>query len=539
MEQTAQQLAIAELARRELAQRKLIHFARFVMPNYQVARCHAVLAEKLEQVERGECNRLIVNFPRRHGKSLLVSQLFPAWCLGRNPRLKFVQCGYAENLTIIHSQKARDVVQGRSFNLLWPELKYRKGKWEPTQMQSMHEWGTAQGGNYYAVGVGGGLAGRGYSVGIIDDPLRGRKEAGSILLRSRVSEWFKSVFYPAQDSDDIRPNAAIIIVMTRWHVNDLAATVQELGEDGYGEHWDVLSMPAIDNDGQALWPERWPLEKLNRIRATIGSREFAAQYQQSPKHSEGNILDSSKLLMVDRETAMKWKYTKQVRRWDLAFSDKKDSDYVAGMRMGLTTDGKRVLMHLKHFQKRWPLAKGEIVAQALEDGVDVICAIEANGTQLGYFDDVKADERMMSRMVVSDKPEGTKEMRASVWGSRLEDNNHSKQEGPVWCIIDSRWNDALFDQMDEFAPNCEHDDIVDSISGGWGILGGETGAIQDASKIMTGTRSNATNMPQFIPRTFTPSKLMTPIEPETQAQQKARLAAEKSVYESRFGEWGK
>jgi predicted phage terminase large subunit-like protein len=152
-----------------------------------------------------------------------------------------------------------------------------------------------------------------------------------------------------------------------------------------------------------------------------------------------------------------------VRAWDLAFSDKESADFLAGCKMGIDRAGNRYILHLIRVKGRWTEGKLKIIETALSDGSNVTCSIESNGTQLGYFYDIQADTRMRSRRVVSDKPQGDKEMRASMWGSRLCDRIVKCVRGP--------WNQMLFDQMDYFPSAGEHDDLVDSVSAGWAQLG--------------------------------------------------------------------
>ena len=469
---TDQQLEwLAKEAVRERARRKLIRFCEYIDPNYVASSSHIALASALERIESGEISRLIVNFPRRHGKSRLVSQMLPCWAMGRNPYLKIVQTGYAESLTVDHSRKARDILASNRFNEVFPDVHHNPAtegqRTIATARQTAHEWGTTQGGNYYAVGVGGGLSGRGFSIGIIDDPLKDRFEAASKLKRDRVWDWYRSAFYPAQDSDHIRQRAAIIICMTRWDVDDLTYRVQQITEDLEDklENWTVLSMPAVtDSAGngcdftnptaKALWPERYPLRILKRIREVIGQREFSAQFQQSPRPQDGNTLDSSKLIMINEDQLPVLEM--QCRMWDLAFTDTKGSDFVSGMRMGIDADGDVYLIHLKRFKGRWLASERGICAQADTDGIECAVGIECNGTQTGYFDILK--EMLPTRTVLPVLPEGNKEMRASMWGSRLQDKK-------IYCVRGD-WNQSLFDEMDYF-PNAEHDDIVDSVSHGW------------------------------------------------------------------------
>jgi predicted phage terminase large subunit-like protein len=149
------------------------------------------------------------------------------------------------------------------------------------------------------------------------------------------------------------------------------------------------------------------------------------------------------------------------RRWDLAFSERDGADFVAGAKMGMGEDGRIYILHIKRLRGRWTQTKAQIVQTSQDDGQDVVVLIEANGTQLGYFQDVKSDPLMRSRLVLPDKPEGNKEMRASVWGSRLQDG--------VIRILRGEWSAAFVDEMDAF-PNGEHDDQVDAVSGGYAYL---------------------------------------------------------------------
>jgi predicted phage terminase large subunit-like protein len=191
----------------------------------------------------------------------------------------------------------------------------------------------------------------------------------------------------------------------------------------------------------------------------VGNRVWGSQYQGTPRPEEGQILDSSLLIRVDADQVPPLK--KIVRRWDLAFSERQGADYVAGVKMGITDDERRYILHVKRIHGRWTASKRKIVDQALDDGIEVECLIEANGTQLGYYQDIKDDPRMAERVVKPDVPEGSKEMRASVWGSRLEDR--------ILYVVRGEWNGELFDEMDAF-PNGENDDVIDGVSGGWANL---------------------------------------------------------------------
>jgi predicted phage terminase large subunit-like protein len=212
-------------------------------------------------------------------------------------------------------------------------------------------------------------------------------------------------------------------------------------------------------EGAALWPQRWPLNELQIIRHGVGARAFAARFQGDPRADEGNILDSRKLPLI--EACDVPPLMKIVRRWDLAFSERQGADYLAGAKIGITFDGKVFILHVDRVNGRWTKGKAQIVRTAKADGVGVTVAIESNGTQLGYYQDIKDHPEMLGHVVLSDCPVGTKEMRASVWGTRLED-------GIIKCVR-GPWNGMLIDEMDSFGPGCEHDDVVDAVSGAYAL----------------------------------------------------------------------
>lgn len=254
---------------------------------------------------------------------------------------------------------------------------------------------------------------------------------------------------------------------SRWHQDDLAGRLLKESASGDGEPWDVVHLKALNDAGEALWPERWPVDELLRIKKAQGARAFAARFQGEPRLEEGTMLDSTKLKMVGLDDVPR--FIRVVRHWDLAFSDRDGADYAAGCKMGITESGWRYILHVRRVRGRWTSIKPIIFQMAQADGVECSVAIEANGTQLGYAQDIK--EQLKNRHVVEYHPEGNKEMRAAIWGSRLED-------GIIYCVR-GEWNQELFDEMAYF-PNGEHDDMVDSISGAWAVLAGGA-AFSDAS----------------------------------------------------------
>ena len=208
--------------------------------------------------------------------------------MARHPEDYIVQAGYAESIALTHSRKARDIFCSVEMMRLFPDIHHRPER--PGQeliipeRQAAHEWGTKQGGSYYAVGIGGGLTGRGFNIGIIDDPVKDAEEASSETIREKVWEWYTTVFRTRA-----QPDSAIIIVMTRWHPDDLVGRLLNQTKDPASDQWKILHFKAL-TDGKALWPAMYPEKTLEGIKASIGSRAFAALYQGEPTVAEGQII---------------------------------------------------------------------------------------------------------------------------------------------------------------------------------------------------------------------------------------------------------
>jgi len=309
-----------------------LSYARYVLRDYQTPAHIRALGAKLEAVERGEIRRLMVMMPPRHGKSMLASQIFPCWYLGRHPDAQVAQSGYSRDITLEHSRRARDIFSSPETRRVFPSVRHQPQREAQEQVaierQAAHEWGTKQGGRYYAVGVQGGLTGRGAALAIIDDPVKDREEANSRIVRDKVWAWYRSTLYPR-----LTPTGAIILVMTRWHPDDLAGRLIAEMNSGDGDAWDILSLPAIDIDGSALWPDRWGLAELERIEATIGPYEWAALYQQRPRPEGGSIFLRDWWAGKNRyDSTDAGMYNACYARWlslDTAFEDKASSDYTA------------------------------------------------------------------------------------------------------------------------------------------------------------------------------------------------------------------
>ena len=262
-----------------LARRSLLRFTEFTNPAYQRAQHHEQIAAKLEAVERGEIDRLMIFMPPRHGKSELASKRFPAWCLGRDPKRQIIAASYNSDLANDFGRNVRNIVAEPEFAQVFP------GVGLATDSAAANRMNTNHGGAYVAAGVGTAVTGRGANIALIDDPFKDREEADSERRRELVWDWYRSTLYTR-----LMPGGAIVLIQTRWHEDDLAGRLLE--QDGRiedGGQWDVLELPAIDEQGAALWPDWYPVPTLERIKATIGPREWSALYQQRPQPDEGTF----------------------------------------------------------------------------------------------------------------------------------------------------------------------------------------------------------------------------------------------------------
>lgn len=414
-----------------------------------------MLSDALESIERGELKRLIVLMPPRHGKSELISLRFPCWYLARHPEDYIVQAGYAESIALTHSRQARDIFISPEMIRLFPNIRHRPER--PGQeviipeRQAAHEWGTKQGGSYYAVGIGGGLTGRGFNIGIIDDPVKDEEEAASLTIRDKVWDWYQKVFRTRAE-----PGAAIIVVMTRWHQGDLVGRLlQQAQEDSASDQWKILHFPAIQ-DGQALWPERYPIEVLKKIRSSIGGRAFESLYQGNPTVAEGQI--------IKREW---WKYFREppqfertIQSWDTAFKDKTQNDYSVCTVWGEAQNG-YYLLGVWRERVEFPELKRVAVALYERDIPNVVLVEDkASGQSL-----IQEIQRNTKIPVLPFKVDSNKVARANSVTPLIE-------AGKVFLPENAPW---LFDYIEELSafPNAEHDDQVDSTTQALSFMRGE------------------------------------------------------------------
>lgn len=331
-----QRQVLMEEARRELARRTMGDFVLYVDDNYQMNWHHRLLCDYLDKLARKEIRRLMVFMPPRHGKSELVSRKFPAYLLGRNPDTSIISCSYSADLASRMNRDVQRLIDSEKYSLLFPE----------SHLFGKNIRSTAKGsflrnsdifeivnhrGTYRSSGVGGGITGMGGEYIIIDDPVKNREDADSATIREKIYDWYTSTLYTRLEKD-----GCILLTLTRWHEDDLAGKLLKAAQEG-ADQWTILELPAVceyppkpydvRQEGEALWKWKYDEEALEKMKVTVGSRDWAALYQQHPTPGEGGTFK--------REW---WNYYKVlpdglydfVQSWDCTFKDAQSSDYVVG-----------------------------------------------------------------------------------------------------------------------------------------------------------------------------------------------------------------
>jgi predicted phage terminase large subunit-like protein len=425
-----------------LARTDLACYAVARWPQFSLAPHHELVVSKLEAVERGDISRLMLFLPPRHGKSLPTSTLFPAWYLGRHPDRHVVLATYGQELSDYFGRQVRNLVADPLHRTIFPACILSEDS------TAAHRFGTSQGGSFFAVGRGGPLTGRGAHLLIVDDPLKDSQEASSETIRQGLHEWFTWVAYPR-----LAPGGAVILIQTRWHEDDLAG---RLLADSTGNQWEVLNLPAIaESDeyfrrkGEALWPERYDLAALERIRSMVGDRVFASLYQQKPAAAEGAIF--KRAWWNTYKPPLETPFVKVIQSWDTAFKTGAEHDYSVCTTWAVSANA-YFLLHLWRGKAEFPEQKRMMTSLAEQwNPTEILIEDRASGQSL--IQELKSSTLLP---VISVKPDSDKQSRALATTPVIE-------SGKVFLPENAPWVQDFLDEMSSF-PNGLHDDIVDSVS---------------------------------------------------------------------------
>lgn len=437
-------LTVAE--ERESGQVDFLSFVQSVWPGFIYGRHHALMAQKFEDIANGKSKRLIINMPPRHTKSEFASYLLPAWYLGRYPGKKIIQCSNTAELAVGFGRKVRNLVDSEPYAKIFPNVHLR------SDSKAAGRWATNENGDYFAIGVGGTVTGKGADLLIIDDPHSEQEAAlasSDPAVFDKVFEWYTSG--PRQR---LQPGGSIVVVMTRWAKRDLTGKICQSIIDRDGEIWDMISLPAILPTGKPLWPEFWSLKELENLREELPLSKWQAQYQQDPTSEEGAI--------VKREWWNDWEPANPppcefiIQSWDTAFTKNERSDYSACTTWGIfykdEDPNNAHIILLDAFKERMEFP--ELKARALEmyrewEPDAFIVEAKASGAPLIY------ELRSMGIPVQEFTP-----TRGNDKITRVNSVADIFASGKVWAPR-KRWAEEVIEEIAAF-PNSDHDDLVDS-----------------------------------------------------------------------------
>jgi predicted phage terminase large subunit-like protein len=436
---------LLEMDKVEKSRESFIFFVSQMWDGFISGKHHQIMADAFERVARGELKRLIINMPPRHTKSEFASYLLPAWFLGLYPEKKIIQTAHTAELAVGFGRKVRNLVQSPQYAKTFDTKLSSDSK-------AAGRWNTDLGGDYFAIGVGGAVTGKGADLLIIDDP-HSEQEArqNNPAVFDGVYEWYTSG--PRQR---LQPGGAIIIVMTRWAKRDLTGQILKNAEKDGVNDWEVIEFPAILPSGTPLWPGFWKKEELEAIRAEIPSSKWNAQYQQNPTSEEGAIIKREHWKIWEDRSPPQCDYI--IQSWDTAFEKNNRADFSACTTWGIFRhpDEKGNYMNniivLDSFKKRMEFPELKKVAlEFYKDYNPDVLLIEkrAAGAPLIY------ELRAMGIPVAEYTPSKGNDKIA-----RVNAVSPLFESGMVWCP-ETRWSDELMDELASF-PNGDNDDLVDS-----------------------------------------------------------------------------
>ena len=432
--------------KREKAQHNFMDFVHEMWPGFIHGRHHAILSKKFEEIAQGKLKRLMISLPPRHTKSEFGSFLLPAWFLGRDSTKKIIQCSNTAELAVGFGRKVRNLVDSEAYARIFPTVGLR------SDAKAAGRWSTNGGGEYFAIGVGGTVTGKGADLLIIDDPHSEQEAAiasSNPEVYDKVYEWYSSG--PRQR---LQPGGAIIVIMTRWSKRDLIGKILQMNAERDGEEWEVINLPAILPSGNSLWPEFWSIEELTALKNELPVSKWNAQYQQTPTGDSGALVKREWWKTWEGEDPPKCEYI--IQSWDTAFTKNERSDYSACTTWGVfyknenPDDSNIILLDAFKSRMEFPELKAKAMEMYKEWEPDAfIIEAKASGAPLIY------ELRSMGIPVSEFTP-----TRGNDKISRMNSVTDLFASGKVWAPA-RRWAEEVIEEMAAF-PNSDHDDLVDS-----------------------------------------------------------------------------
>ena len=432
--------------KREKAQTNFMAFVQEMWPGFINGAHHKVMAQKFEDIANGKLKRLIINMPPRHTKSEFGSYMLPAWFLGRDPAKKIIQCSNTAELAVGFGRKVRNLVGSEQYAKIFPNVNLR------SDSKAAGRWSTNSNGEYFAIGVGGTVTGKGADLLIIDDPHSEQEAAIASTnpeVYDKVYEWYSSG--PRQR---LQPGGAIIVIMTRWSKKDLTGRILKSAIEKDGDEWETIDFPAILPSGKALWPQFWDIKELEVLKEELPVSKWNAQYQQQPTSEEGALIKRDWWKVWDNENPPQCTYL--IQSWDTAFTKNERSDYSACTTWGvfyLNEDEMQpnvILLDAYKARLEFPELKEKafnmykewtpdsFIVEAKASGLPLIGELRRMGIPVSEFTPTRGNDKI----------------------ARLNSVTDLFASGKVWAPP-RRWADEVIEEMASF-PNSDHDDLVDS-----------------------------------------------------------------------------
>ena len=432
-----------EKKKQDTIQNDFLSFVKHVWPDFIEGSHHKRIADKFNKLASGEIKRLIINMPPRHTKSEFGSYLLPAWMVGKNPKLKIIQSTNTTELSVRFGRKAKALIDSPEYQKVF-KTKLREDS------QAAGKWETAQGGEYYAAGVGSAITGRGADLLIIDDP-HSEQDAMNAQALERTYEWYTSG--PRQR---LQPGGSIIVIMTRWNEKDLTGRLLNAQKEVKADQWEIVEFPAIMPSGQPVWPEYWKIEDLESVKASIPLSKWNAQYMQNPTSEEGALIKREWWRPWEDEELPPLEHV--IQSYDTAFMKKQTADYSAITTWGVfrpSEDDPPNLILVDAVKARYEFP--ELRRVALEqygywNPETVIIESKASGLPLTY------ELRKMGIPVINFTPSKGNDKH-----TRVNAVSPMFESGLIWAPKEMEFAQEVIEECAAF-PYGDHDDLVDSMT---------------------------------------------------------------------------
>jgi len=521
MATTSQREAAKYLLKLRDAQDTFLGFVKLNYPDWKLADFQLELIDALDQLEKGTLgtNNILITMPPRHAKSTFGTVLFPSYFMARDPTRFVMSCSYNSQLSIDFGRQVRTVVEEKSVNQAFPDFGLSKDS------RSAEVWRTEHGGAYFAVGVGGTTSGRPANLLLVDDPIKSREDAESMTQRNRTWNYYTSALATRLQPQQNGTPPKQIVILTRWHPDDLAGRLQET-EDWSEGRWKHINFPAIktvkaktktnrrhlpkdhpmyveagqlpDNPSKrgiyleeeaALWPERFSLDDLKR-RERLNPREFASLYQQTPYILGGNIIRTEWWQKYPADLSPE-NFQTLVIACDTAFKKTETADYSVAVVAGLDRNGDIYIVSILRGKYDFPELKQRLI--------QLNNRWRGRGLRAMYIEDKASGQSLIQELK---RQSGMSVIPYKVNTDKVARVNSILpliQGGRVYLPEEAEWLDAFIDESVSF-PNGNHDDQVDAATMAIDILSRTSVSPEDFA--LHGDASQSLNNVKDIDQSF-------------------------------------